>query len=104
MSSGCATVWAISARTISRNRYDITDACQAVGVPAGPMLTSPDLLENEHFKQRGFLVEIDQPDTPGVVHPGVPFTFSALPVSKPGPAARIGADTSRYLTNGWGPR
>jgi crotonobetainyl-CoA:carnitine CoA-transferase CaiB-like acyl-CoA transferase len=47
--------------TISRNRFDVTDACQEVGVPAGPMLTSPDLLVNDHVKERGFLVEIDQP-------------------------------------------
>ena len=46
---------------MSRNRFDIADACQAVGVPAGPMLTSSDLLVNEHFIERGFLVEIDQP-------------------------------------------
>lgn len=73
--------------TISRNRYDITDACQAVGVPAGPMLTSPDLLENEHFKQRGFLVEIDQPGVGVFTLEGKGFIASGMtePVETPAP-------------------
>lgn len=73
--------------TLSRNRYDITDACQAVGVPAGPMLTSPDLLENEHFKQRGFLVEIDQPGVGVFTLEGKGFIASGMtePVETPAP-------------------
>ena len=73
--------------TGSRNRFDITDACQAVGVPAGPMLTSPDLLELEHFQQRGFLVEIDQPGVGLFTLEGKGFIASGMtePVETPAP-------------------
>ena len=73
--------------TITRNRYDITDAFQAVGVPAGPMLTSPDLLVNDHFKARGFLVEIDQPGVGVFTLEGKGFIASGMtePVEDPAP-------------------
>jgi len=73
--------------TSTRNRYDITDACQAVGVPAGPMLTSPDLLVNNHFKARGFLVEIDQPGVGVFTLEGKGFIASGMtePVEDPAP-------------------
>jgi crotonobetainyl-CoA:carnitine CoA-transferase CaiB-like acyl-CoA transferase len=73
--------------TITRNRFDVADACQAVGVPAGPMLTSPDLLVNEHFKERGFLVEIDQPGVGVFTLEGPGFIASGMtdPVETPAP-------------------
>jgi crotonobetainyl-CoA:carnitine CoA-transferase CaiB-like acyl-CoA transferase len=73
--------------TISRNRFDVTDACQEVGVPAGPMLTSPDLLANDHVKERGFLVEIDQPGVGTFVFEGKGFLASGMtePVETPAP-------------------
>lgn len=73
--------------TSTRNRYDITDACQGVGVPAGPMLTSPDLLVNDHFKARGFLVEIDQPGVGVFTLEGKGFIASGMtePVEDPAP-------------------
>ena len=72
---------------MSRNRFDIADACQAVGVPAGPMLTSSDLLVNEHFIERGFLVEIDQPGVGVFTLEGPAFIASGMsePVETPAP-------------------
>ncbi|CAB4804480.1 unannotated protein [freshwater metagenome] len=72
---------------MSRNRFEIADACQAVGVPAGPMLTSPDLLVNEHFIERGFLVEIDQPGVGVFTLEGPAFIASGMtePVESPAP-------------------
>ena len=72
---------------MSRNRFDIADACQAAGVPAGPMLTSPDLLVNEHFIERGFLVEIDQPGVGVFTLEGPAFIASGMsePVETPAP-------------------
>ena len=73
--------------TISRNRFDVTDACQEVGVPAGPMLTSPDLLVNDHIKERGFLVEIDQPGVGTFIFEGKGFLASGMtePAETPAP-------------------
>ena len=60
-----------------------------------------ELLREEHLRQGGFFVSIEMPDTPGVIHPGLPFSFSALRVGRTGQAARLCADTGRYLTHGW---
>lgn len=71
----------------SRNRFDITDACQTVGVPAGPMMTSTDMLASDHFQQRGFLCEIDQPGV-GVFTlegPGFHATGMTDPIETPAP-------------------
>jgi benzylsuccinate CoA-transferase BbsF subunit len=51
------------------------------------MLTSPDLLVNDHFKERGFLVEIDQPGVGTFTFEGKGFLASGMtePVETPAP-------------------
>jgi len=75
---------------MSRNRFDIADVCQAAGVPAGPMLTSPDLLVNEHFIERGFLVEIDQPGVGVFTLEGPAFIASGMTELVETPAPWLG--------------
>jgi crotonobetainyl-CoA:carnitine CoA-transferase CaiB-like acyl-CoA transferase len=56
----------ISQWTIAQSRFTVADRCQAVGVPAGPMVTSLDMMNHPHFVERGFPVHIEQP---GVIGP-----------------------------------
>ncbi|MGB1630282.1 MAG: CaiB/BaiF CoA transferase family protein [Acidimicrobiales bacterium] len=74
---------------------------QARGLPIGILNAPEDLIRDDHLRERGFFVEVNQPDAPGTLQPGVPFTFSHLETAPPTPAARLGADTDRYRTNGW---
>jgi len=71
----------------TRDRFAIADACQAVGVPAGPMMTSPDVLASAHFRERGFCVDIDQPGVGPFVFEGPGFlaTGMSFPVETPAP-------------------
>lgn len=71
----------------TRNRFEVADVCQAAGVPAGPMLTSPDLLVNPHFIERRFLVPIEQPGVGEFVFegPGFHATGMSYPVEEPAP-------------------
>lgn len=74
----------------TRDRFDIADACQAVGVPAGPMLTSADLLVNQHFIDRQFLVPIDQPGAGEFVFEGPGFHATGMPFPVENPAPWLG--------------
>lgn len=74
----------------TRNRFDVADACQAVGVPAGPMLTSADLLVNQHFIDRQFLVPIDQPGAGQFVFEGPGFHATGMPFPVEDPAPWLG--------------
>ena len=71
----------------TRDRFAIADACQAVGVPAGPMMTSPDVLASGHFRERRFCVDIDQPGVGPFVFEGPGFLASGMtfPVETPAP-------------------
>ena len=73
-----------------RDRFEIADACQAAGVPAGPMLTSADLLVNQHFIDRQFLVPIDQPGVGTFVFEGPGFHATGMPFPVETPAPWLG--------------
>jgi len=76
--------------TISRNRFEIAESCQSAGVPAGPMMTSPDILVNPHFNERGFPVAIDQPGAGVITFEGPAFIASGMTESFEGPAPWLG--------------
>lgn len=77
----------IGAWTITRNRFAIADELQKAGVPAGAMVTSPDMMTLPHFVERKFPVEIDQPGTGKFVLEGQAFfaTGMADPIENPAP-------------------
>ena len=78
---------AISEWCSTRNRFEITEQLQAVGVPSGPMMTSPDVLVNDHFLARGFPIELDQPGAGVFVleGPGFLATGMTAPIETPAP-------------------
>lgn len=51
----------IAAWTSTRDMYDITWQLQNAGVPAGPVLRGPDLLEDPHYRERGTFNKVDHP-------------------------------------------
>jgi len=48
--------------TSTRDRWETTRALQRVGVAAYPALSNKDLAENEHLRERGFLVALAHPE------------------------------------------
>jgi crotonobetainyl-CoA:carnitine CoA-transferase CaiB-like acyl-CoA transferase len=67
--------------TSTRSPWQVTAACQAIGVAAYPLMNSPRLLWDTHLHERGFFAWLDHP----VAGPG--------PV--PGVAFRVGDDGAR---------
>jgi benzylsuccinate CoA-transferase BbsF subunit len=77
----------VGAWTAGIDRFEVADRCQAVGVPAGAMLHSRDITENEHLRARGFPVPVDQPAVGTILFEGPAFfgTAMAPPVEEPAP-------------------
>jgi len=69
----------ISEWTIGLEAYDLTRKLQRLGVPAGPVLRGPDLLQDAHYKDRGTFVTVDHPQVGPRQYPGIPWKMSATP-------------------------
>jgi len=70
-----------------RTKQEIIEAGQAAGVLCGPISTSEDLMNDPHWKARGFWAEIEHPVTGKLTYPGAPFKMAETPwrVSRPAP-------------------
>ena len=60
-------------------------------MPAAPIRTIDEVVNDEHTKQRQFFVETDHPDAGTLKHyPGVCYKFSKTPYKVQRPAPRLG--------------
>ena len=73
-----------------RTKEEFMEASQKEGVPSAPVNTVEDLLNNPHFEQRGFWVEIDHPMAGKLKYPGAPFRMSEGPWEIRRPAPLLG--------------
>jgi crotonobetainyl-CoA:carnitine CoA-transferase CaiB-like acyl-CoA transferase len=53
------------------------DLLEKNGVPCGVVQTGKDLLDDRHLKQRGFLVEQNDPRLGRIILPGFPLKFAS---------------------------
>ena len=67
-----------------------------LGIPAAPLRTLDELLDNPQLNAVEFFEIVDSPDGP-VRFPGIPTWFSRTPGRVAGPAPRLGADTDAVL-------
>jgi CoA:oxalate CoA-transferase len=52
-----------------KTRTDVVDAFNAAGMPTGPVYTAQDVFADDHFRVRGMLAEVDDPEVG-------PYTFA----------------------------
>ena len=52
--------------TRQRTSYEVMEALQGAGVPAGPVLTAGQALRDPHFRSRGFFESVVHPDSTGL--------------------------------------
>ena len=72
---------------------------QRVGLPVGVIYSPEEAYEDEHFRARGFQVEVEQPQLGRRVrYPGAPYVFekSRWAISRPAP--RLGEHTDEVLS------
>ncbi|MBO9431016.1 CaiB/BaiF CoA-transferase family protein [Sulfitobacter sp. R18_1] len=77
----------LTGATRLRNRDDLLAACEAHGVPAGPINDMADVMADPQVVARGMQIELD-----GVPGLRSPFTFSGAELSLHRPAPKLGED------------
>ena len=77
----------LTGATRLRNRDDLLAACEAHGVPAGPINDMADMIADPQVQARGMKIELD-----GVPGLRSPFTFSGAELALHHPAPKLGED------------
>ena len=75
----------------------VFESCVKNGVPAAPVSTTRDLLENDHLKQRGYFVECDHPVAGRLKMPGGLVRGPGERYPTPTPAPLLGQHTDQVL-------
>ena len=82
-----AMIARLTAATVLRARDDLLAACEADGVPAGPINDLADVMADPQVRARGLQIELD-----GIPGLRAPFTFSDAELSLHRPAPKLGED------------
>ncbi len=82
--------------TQKHSHYEAMELLQAAGVPAGAVLTMADMLEDPHYKERGFFVPVDYTGVGIHLSLGFPWRFSKTPASVRLPSPGLG-EHNRYI-------
>jgi len=80
-----------------KTRQEIVDTLNAAGMPVGPVYTAKDVFADEHFRKRGMLVEVDDPEVgPHTFARSAPH-LEAAPEIPLVPSPSLGAHTREVL-------
>ncbi|MEX0286907.1 MAG: CaiB/BaiF CoA transferase family protein [Paracoccaceae bacterium] len=77
----------LNGATAQRTKQDLLDACEAQGVPAGPINALDEVLADPHVVARGMQIELD--GVPGI---RAPFRFSDADLALHRPGPKLGED------------
>ncbi len=80
-----------------KSRAEVVDTLNAAGVPTGPVYTAGDVFRDEHFRKRGSLLEIDDPDVGRATFARSVPHLSAAPEIRAEPAPGLGQHTREIL-------
>ncbi len=83
----------IESWTRERSAQSVMSLLQDAQVPAGAVLTNKQVVENEHFRARGFF----QPDAEGHIHLAAPWKFSKVELGVRRFAPDLGQDNLHVL-------
>lgn len=87
----------LGAWTIARGHYEVTHLLQNAGVPAGAVLTIPELVSDPHLRSRGAWVEHTHPDAGTWEMEAPPWKLSRTPGHIRLPAPGFGQHNSYVL-------
>ena len=88
----------VGAWTSMRDRWEVTAALQAVGVPAFPSMSPADLAGDEHLEARGFFTRLEHPVVGVRAHTGIPWLNTNRPNGVVSPAPLLGQHTDEVLS------
>jgi crotonobetainyl-CoA:carnitine CoA-transferase CaiB-like acyl-CoA transferase len=75
---------------MEHTKKEIFNLCRANQVPAAPVKTVAEVVNDPHLNERGYFVEIDHPVAGPLKYPGPCYQFSKTPTSAVRPAPRLG--------------
>lgn len=88
---------AVTAFTSERDRWEVAEALQAVGVAAYPSLSCPDVEVNEQHLARDFWEHFDHPEVGVRTHSGIPWRATNMANGVMNRAPLIGEHTAEVL-------
>ena len=81
----------------AQGRDAAVDALNGVGVPCGPVYDAEDIFNDPHVRERGTLIDIDDPDVGTLKFARTPPLLSAAPDIANKPAPDLGGHTTEVL-------
>ncbi len=87
----------ISAWTRTRDAFAVRAQLQNAGIPCGVAQTGEDLVNDPQLKERGFIVEVDNPRLGKVVLPSFPLHFTNAKLTRRWEFPVLGKDTETVL-------
>ena len=82
-----------------RDRWELTERLQAVGVAAHPSLSPLELLVDEHLEARGLFERFDHPEVGPRTHTGLAWRSETSPPGMPRRAPLLGEHTDQVLAS-----
>ena len=80
-----------------KSRAEVVDALNAAGMPTGPVYTAEDVFSDDHFRVRGMLAEVDDPEVGAFTFARSVPHLSAAPEIPLHAAPALGAHTREVL-------
>lgn len=81
----------------SRDRWEITEQLQNLGIAAFPSLTTEDIIKDKHLNERGFIERLPHPEVGARAHTGIPWLFKIRANGVQTPSPCLGQDTDEML-------
>jgi formyl-CoA transferase len=82
---------------VKQPRAHWLERCEAAGVPAGPIYSVPEALDDPHARARGMVQELTHPQAGRVKGLGNPVKMSRTPPTMVKAAPTLGEDTDAIL-------
>ncbi len=76
---------------------ELEGSLQKAGVAAAAVMSAREVAADQHLEARGFFVRLPHPETGPYTHAGMPWHFSATPVSVRRPAPQLGEATEYVM-------
>jgi formyl-CoA transferase len=70
----------VEAFTATRTKHEVMELMGKAGVPCGAVLDSTEIMNSEHLRQRGMIVDVEHPTRGKMPIPGSPIRMSDSPV------------------------
>ena len=89
----------VSEKVSDMGKFDLFELCQAWRFSCGAIMSIDEVANCPHLHERGYLVEIERPETGRITYPGAPFKLSETPWEIRHPAPLLGQHNEEVYCN-----